>query len=75
VQRRGNARFAAILNRFAADVGERASKKAGREEGLNLKGRGHERREITRMLDMYDLHDFCYRDAPSPVSHIHADIW
>jgi len=43
--------------------------------GKGGRGRGHERRVVTCMLDMCDLHDFCYRDAPSLAPPVHIDIW
>lgn len=53
-------RFAAILNKFAVDVRGASAEEGWRGmEEQNLEGKGHEHRDVTRMLDMYDLHDFC----------------
>lgn len=80
-------RFVAILSGFVggpgrvkedAEGGDRERERQREREGGRLEGRrvdtGHGCREVNCMLDMCDLHDFCYRNASGLVPHVHADI-
>lgn len=72
---KGKVQFAAILSRFVAGCQEKGGLRKGRDEGLNLEGRGRVRREVTCMLDMCDPHDFCYRETRQASCHTYTLIF